>query len=367
MRRPAGENEAPGNAPGASFVLVRWDKRVFVRHKFDSSACNQNPEQHTRPKEVATLIRLPKPALATLAGFVLVFAAACGSSTITPYAAGASNAPAGASNAPAAATVNPQDPSSIITGVINGTTNVKSFHIKLTVNGTIKAAALADAGSATGGLSAALQGDLKLDGTAVEGDVDVANQAGHLTFNVPPLAALGNVSLTGDLILVSNTLYYKVSILGTKYTKMDLGSIGDSLGALSSSLPVAVPSAGASAAIADQISQMRAALNEAGVKATLVGVDKIGGKDASHINISVPLDKLNSAIAAQASAGPAMKIDSASVDMWVYTDSNRIAQVEIKGASSTLGNLDITLTISNYDQPVTVAAPPADQVQTAAP
>jgi len=132
-------------------------------------------------------------------------------------------------------------------------------------------------------------------------------------------------------------------------------------------LPVAVPSAGASAAIADQISQMRQALKDAGVTVTLVGVDKIGGKDASHINVSVPLDKLNSAIAAEASAGPAITIDSASVDIWVYTDSSRLAQVELKGASSTLGNLDITLTISNYDQPVTVTAPSADQVNPTTP
>ena len=314
------------------------------------------------------MIRLPTPALAALAGFVLVFAAACGSSTITPVPppGGATNAPGVISTGPAA-TVNPQDPSSIITGVISGTTDVKSFHIKVTVNGTIKAAALASAGDAAGGLGAALKGDIKLDGTAIEGDVDIANQAGHLTFNVPPLAALGNVPLTGDVILVSNALYYKVALLGPKYTKQDLGSIGDSLGALSSSLPVAIPSAGASAAIADQISQMRASLKDAGVTLTLVGVDKIGGKDASHISASVPLDKLNSAIAADASAGTAMKIDSASVDLWVYTDGNRLAQVEVKGASSTLGNLDLTLTISNYDQPVTVTAPPADQVNVTTP
>ena len=315
------------------------------------------------------MIRLPKPALATLAGFVLVFAAACGSSTITPVPAqGGTNAPGVISTGGAVATVNPQDPSSIITGVINGTTDVKSFHVKLTVKGTIKGAALASAaGSAAGGLGGALQGDIKLDGTSIEGDVDIAKQAAKLTFNVPPLAALGNIPLSGDLILVSNTLYYKVTLLGPKYTKMDLGDIGDSLGALSSSLPVAVPSADASAAIADQISQMRKALSDAGVTVTLVGVDQIGGKPASHINVGIPLDKLNAAIAADASAGDTMKIDSASVDMWVYTDGSRFAQVEIKGASSTLGNLDITLTISNYDQPVTVAAPPADQVNVTTP
>lgn len=317
------------------------------------------------------MIRLPKPALATLAGFVLVFAAACGSSSSTPGPVG-SVAPAAGSNAPGAsvaATVNANDPESIITGVINGTTDVKSFHLKLTVNGTIKAAALASAGNAAGGLGGMLQGDIKLDGTAIEGDVDVANQAADIKLNVPPLAALGNQPLTGDLILVSNTLYYKVSLLpSTKYTKMDLGSLGSSLGALSSSLPVAVPTAAASvSAIADQVAQMRAAMQAAGVKATLVGVDQIGGKPASHINISVPIDLLNAQIAAAASSSPAPKIDSASVDFWVYTDSNRLAQAEIKGASSTLGNLDITLTISNYDQPVTVTAPAASDIQSATP
>lgn len=309
------------------------------------------------------MIRLPKPAFAALAGFVLVFAAACGSSTVTPFNGGSSNAPAGASTAPGAATVNPKDPSSIITGVVSGATDVKSFHLKLTVNGTIKAAGLAAASSAAG----ALKGDIKLDGTAIEGDVDIVKQAAHITLSVPPLAILNNVPITGDVIVVDQSLYYKVSMLGTKYTKMDLGNIGDSIGALSSSLPVALPSAGASAAIADQVNAMRTALADAGVKATLVGVEKIAGKDASHINISVPLDKLNSAIAAEASAGTAMKIDSASVDLWVYTDINQLAQARIKGASSTLGNLDITLTLSNYDKPVTFTAPPASEIQTPAP
>jgi hypothetical protein len=324
------------------------------------------------------LLRVPKPALMLLAGLVLVVASACSSASATPFGggnapAGASNAPAGASNAPAAATTNPNDPSSIITAVLNGTTDVKSFHIKLTVSGTIKAAALAEAGSAAGGaaggLGSALTSDLKLDGTAIEGDVDLANQAAHITLNVPPLPALGNVPITGDVILVSNTLYYQVALLGPKYTKMDLGSLGSSLGALSSSLPVSVPTAAASAVgMADQLAQIRAQLLAAGVKVTLVGVDQIGGKPASHINVSVPLDLLNAQIAAAASPSPApAKIDSASIDFWVYTDSNRIAQAEIKGASSAFGNIDITLTVSNYDQPVTVTAPPAAQINPTTP
>jgi len=45
------------------------------------------------------------------------------------------------------------------------------------------------------------------------------------------MAMLANAPLTGDLILKDSVLYYKVSLLGAKYTKMDLGSLGSSLGA----------------------------------------------------------------------------------------------------------------------------------------
>ena len=305
------------------------------------------------------MIRSSKPALAALAGLVLIFASACGSSASTTGAAGPS-APAGATNAPAAAspavaTLNPQDPSSIISQAINGGSAVKSFHIKITVAGTVKAAALAEAGGAAGGLGAGLSGDMKLDGSSIEGDVDVANQAAHITVALPTMA------LTGDVILAGNSLYYK--LLTPKYTKMDLSSLGSTLGALSSSLPVAVPTAAASAlTLTDQINQMRAAFTAAGVTSTLVGVEQIGGKDADHISVSIPLDKINAQIAAAASPSPAPVIDSASVDMWIYKDTYRIAQFEAKGASSALGNLDITVTVSNYDQPVTIAAPPASQV-----
>jgi len=307
------------------------------------------------------LIRLPRPALAIFAGLVVVFASACGSSAATP-GAGGTTGPAGVSAAPAGASaaVNPNDPNSIITQVLSSGQSTTSFHIKIEVSGTIKAAAL---NSAAGSAGSGPTSDVKLDGTAIEGDVDVANQAAHLSLTVAPIAMLGNVPITGDLILKDSALYYKVSLLGPKYTKTDLGS-------LTSLAPVAVPTPGASAlaGVADQIAQLRQQLDAAGVKATLVGVEQIGSKDAYHISLSVPLDKLNAEIAsAAASAAPGMKIDSASVDIWTYKDTYQLAKIQIAGASSSLGNLGITITVTNYGAPVTVTAPAASEIQSAAP
>jgi hypothetical protein len=295
---------------------------------------------------------------------MLVTASACSSSAATsaPGASGASGG-AGATSAAsgsmapgasASAAIDMTDPTQIITQVLNGTSNVKSFHIALAASGTIKAAALSDAaGSSKSGLT----GDLKLDGTAVSGDVDVANSAAHLALTVPAMAAFGNIPITGDLIVVNNALYYQVSLLGTKYTKADLGS-------LASISPIAIPTpaASASAAISDQVSQIRTALTKSGVTAKLVGVDQIGGKDADHISVSVPLDLINSQIAASASAAPAMKIDSLAIDFWVYKDNYRLAKAEFNESSASFGNLDVTVTVSNYDQPVTITAPAASDI-----
>ena len=69
-----------------------------------------------------------------------------------------------------------------------------------------------------------------------------------------------------------------------------------------------------------------------------------------------------STTAASASSAPNVQIDSASVDVWIYKSSSRLAKVELKGASSAVGSIDLTVTITNYDAAVTIAAPPASEV-----
>lgn len=315
------------------------------------------------------MIRLPRPALTLFAGLVVVVASACGSSAATTGANG-TGAPAGGANAPGssvAAPVNPNDPNSIITQALSSGTEVKSFHIKIDIAGTIKASALQSAaGSDASGLGAALTSDIKLDGTSIEGDVDVANEAAHLAVSVPALAVLGNIPLTGDLIIKNNILYYQVSLLGAQYTEMDLGSLGSSLGALSSALPLAstLPTA---ASLTDEVAQVRQELQAAGVTTKLVGVEQIGGKNADHISVTIPLNQINAEIAAEASAVPGMKIDSATLDFWTYTDNYQLAKVQFTAASSTLGNISFAVTVTNYDAPVTITAPAASAIQSTTP
>ena len=302
------------------------------------------------------MFRIPRPATSLLAGLVLIVASACSSGGTATTAPGGN--PGSSSGATAMATAaNANDPNAIISSAISGESAVKSFHIKITLSGTVKAAFLkAEAGSA----GAAITSDIKLDGTAIEGDVDLVGSAAHLALSVPALPMLGNVPLTGDVILANSVLYYKVSLLGPMYTKQDLGS----LSSLTAGLPLPTAAAAATAMnVTDELNSLKAQMDAAGVTVTMVGVEQIGGQDAYHINVAFPLAKLNAEIAAQASMVPAPTIDSASLDAWIYKSNSRLAQVELKGSSAAVGNIDFLLTITNYDAPVTVAAPPASQVK----
>lgn len=285
---------------------------------------------------------------------------------------GGSAGPGGGTTAPgASAAFNPSDPSSIISAVIAGGPDTKSFHLKIEVNGTIKASGLSGLGGDT---TSGLTGDLKLDGSTVEGDVDVANQAAHLAATISLGSAGSTATIPADFIYKDGALYSKIDIpglsSGSKYSK---SSVGDLTGSLTGGA-IAVPTVGPSglSGLGDQVAQIRKTLDDAGAKATLVGVDKVGGQDAYHITISVPLDLINSKIAgavasAASTAADGLTIDSMSIDAWVYKTDNRLAKIDVKAASSTIGNLEVIVTVTNYDKPVTITAPPASEVETPAP
>jgi hypothetical protein len=52
-----------------------------------------------------------------------------------------------------------------------------------------------------------------------------------------------------------------------------------------------------------------------------------------------------------------MQLDSATFDYWVYKDSLLPAKMTIAGSAATLGNLNLVLTLTDYDKAVTINAP----------
>ncbi len=305
------------------------------------------------------MVRVRRPVLAVLVGVAVIVGGCSGGSTASPTEAAATVGPT--PTAVAAPTPTPADPDALFgLGIAEGPA-WKSFHLKITLDGTIKSAFLKTLGNRSW---ANLKSDAVLDGTSIEGDVDAPDLAFQLAITVPAISALGTVPITGDVVVKNSDLYLKLSDLGAKYHEVKLGTMSKELG-----LPVSVPTPGASAltGLADMTASLRSQLEADGVTPKVVGVDQIGGRDAYHIDLTVPLDKINADLAAAtategASVLRGIKIDSVSSGIWIYEDNYELAQVQIAGASSSVGNLSFTMTLTNFDQPVTINAPAASDV-----
>ncbi len=243
----------------------------------------------------------------------------------------------GGSKAPAIS-----DPNEIITRSVTNLENVKTVHVEVNLSGQFSMAAL---GGETGGLN----GSINLANTTVSGDIDIANQALDLKLSVP-----GFLGTTGEIIVVDKYMYTKISLQGDKFTKSPLNDF-----------PVSIPTPGASpSAIASQMDELKKQLEDAGAKAELKGTEKVEGKDAYHVSITVPVDKLNQTLASEAGdTASGVKVQSASIDYWVYTDEVRPAKLQIKADAGSTGNVDVTAVFSNFDAQVTIKAPDSSQIQ----
>jgi LppX_LprAFG lipoprotein len=273
------------------------------------------------------LISTRRPALVFSGIFLALAVVGCGSSSATPTAPPLT------------------DPNEIITRSATGLTAVQTVHFDVTVSGSVNMSALGGSGSALG-----LSGSLKLDGTTVSGDVDIQKRAFHVTASMPRL-----LGLTADIIQVDGFQYTKISLVGTKYTKSPASTLP---------IPTAAPSA--TLDISSAVTSLKSSLTTAGVTATLVGRDQVDGRNAYHVSVFVPKDLINQQIGAlTGAAAGGISIDTVTLDYWVFVDSLNPAKLEFKATSATLGNLTVTATLTKYNQPVTIKAPPDNEIKAA--
>ncbi|HSS36549.1 MAG TPA: hypothetical protein VLR93_09750, partial [Patescibacteria group bacterium] len=72
--------------------------------------------------------------------------------------------------------------------------------------------------------------------------------------------------------------------------------------------------------------------------------------------------KVNSSDIPQASGVLNGATGSVTVDVWTRKSDYRPARINVAVDGGTAGNLAITIDLTNYDAPVTVTPPPADQI-----
>ena len=227
------------------------------------------------------------------------------------------------------------DPKEIVTAALRTSQTAKSVHVEATVDGSINADL-----SGTGAPGA----NVALNGTTASADVDIAAGNVHATFTVPAL-----LGLTGEFIQIGDTSYFKTSLTGDQY---QAGKTADSL-------PV---NPGDTKSLVENVGDL---LSKPGVEPVKGDDVACGSTQCYTVTIALTAAQLN-ALGGGGPVASELPIDlsaaSLKLTLRVEKDSDRLAGLAASIAMGDQGSLSLDLAFSKWDQPVTISAPPADQV-----
>jgi LppX_LprAFG lipoprotein len=226
------------------------------------------------------------------------------------------------------------DPTAIVTAALTSTEAAKSVHLEATIDGSMTVAMPGAGGAAA---------PFKLDGTTAAADVDIAGKAAKLTFNAPAL-----FNLAGELIVVDGKAYLKTTLQGDKYNVIDLGS----------DLPVDPANPGS---LVDNLGDF---LLKPGVDPVKGDDVACGSKQCYTVKADLTADEL-AALGVGATAGLPVNLAGASLAVTVRVEKdlpNHLAGLTFVVTTGDGNALTLDAILSWWDEPVTITAPPADQI-----
>ncbi len=265
-----------------------------------------------------------------------VVLAACGSST---------------TSGPAGGTLT--DPKVILAKSLTALNDARTFHLTGSLSGTL------EADLTNSGTDSAI--DLK--GTALTADADVPNERASLTISVPALFAL-----KVDYLQIGPDTYSRNSLSGPDWTHTSVAATASSapsanptprrIGSASPS-PVTAPSASPEGSL-DLVGQITAGLDNLPNPPTMGPAATCGTKSCYTIEISVPLSGGD----ASGFGLPLPSGAAASVTVTLSIEQDTLLPVHavaiINAASN--GTFNLALSLSNFNAPVSISAPPPGQV-----
>ena len=235
---------------------------------------------------------------------------------------------AACSGAPAAPALT--DPDEILVKSVESLQTVKSFHLDVGVAGSLNLDLMG-----TGTTS-----EFPLDTTTFAGDFDIANEKARFTFDIPAL-----MGLSGEALLIGDVSYVKTTLTGPLYIKSAVEATDE------------VPTDPTAA-----IAELRTALAETeGLEPTLGADVACGDKQCYNVQLALTPELLASLDDGSLPMGEIPE-GSATVAFNVEKDTLRPASIVITADGGAQGTLTLTLGLSAWDQAVTIAEPPADQV-----
>lgn len=237
------------------------------------------------------------------------------------------------------------DPSAILAAAVSSTASSTAVHIDVSADGPIEFDPLNTGAGAS----------INLRGTTASADVDIAGQKARATFASPNL-----MNIVGEAIAIDRTVYLKSSLSGPKYLATTTPQPDPSS---------PVPSAQALQALTDLLarSDLKPVKGDdvpcAGgtcytVTLHVTGEDLAGLLGSSGTpaggNLSIP-------------GVPLPNLADATADLAVHVEqtTTRLSGIDATVHLGDTGDPKLTATFTKWNEPVTITAPPADQVQTA--
>jgi hypothetical protein len=226
------------------------------------------------------------------------------------------------------------DPTAIVTAALKATEAAKTVHVDLAVDG---------AASINLGLGASTGTPIDVSGTTASADIDIVKPAAKATF-----AVKAGVQVSGELIAVDGTTYLKTSLTGPLY--------------------VASP-AGAQSVDPSQINGVIDNLGDLLLKEgiTLVKGDDVGcgSKQCYTVSADLTSEQLGTT---GLGTGAGLPIDLSGARLKITVRVEKDLPYHLAGVTAVLSLTDgsaltFDLTASKWDQPVTISAPPPDQVK----
>ncbi len=259
-------------------------------------------------------IRPRRLALSVIAGlaFVALVAAACGSST-----------------APLT------DPVEILQAGAASLGEMKTVHLRGAIEGDVRL----DLGGAGGGAP------LPLDGTTLDADVDVANNALAVELLAPAL-----LNLRVNIVVVDGSAYLRAPIItGDSWVRQPAeGGIGGDPGAA--------------------LDGLAAFLARPELQPEKLPDTRCVGTDCYSVQLTVPAAELSIALGSLGSSIPGLSgeaVGDVTVTVGVRKDNLGLATLGLEVPTGGTTPLTINLELSKVNEPVTIEAPPADQVKDA--
>jgi hypothetical protein len=219
------------------------------------------------------------------------------------------------------------DPKEIVTQGLEATAELNSMHVVLAIDGS---ASISEQG-----------GEVSLNGTRLEGDIDIENKQGHLTFQVPSL-----MGLSGEVIQVGQDSYFKTSLTGEMWSKSEVTE-GD---------PVAE-----AMDPAEQLGEVRSFLDEEGVEVAKLDDTDCGDRTCYAVRLTIPAEVMADA-AEGTDVDPALLGQELVLDLLFDRQELWLSEVSTDVSAEGMGEFSLTLTLSGFNDSVEVEAPPADEV-----